>query len=988
MAKAGGAGLIYGKHINMPAWVKGACLTLLMWLVANLLHATHGLAGSITYRSLGNNQYEVTLTTFTNPCAASVDRCFATIEVWGLVTVNGVTSYVRVDAPELVNLPRVNGSTTLGAPFNACPGTPGGEVLRKPTASFCVKKNIYRGIITLRGGGCFEFRYSDYARINGVVNMANSGDISWFCRTQLCNNPFTGGDDSPVLLNDPVDDACVGKVWSYNPAGFDVNGDSLSFSIKCSENYDGSRILNPICAPGYVFPDSIIPGANNRFRVNPITGVVTWNAPQLAGVYNFALVISSYRGGGFIGSITRDIAIIVQACTNDPPILSVGPDVCVTAGQTVQFLARARDPNPGDSLYFYNTNTGIPSAPFSPSFFPLATDRATLIPPNDITRRPQLIALQPQAPNPPDPNFFPIATQFSWTPKCNALSATPWRVDFYVHDNLNRAVPSPSIVNGPPLAANAAVAITVSAPGLSNVTTQLAANRSVTLNWNTTGVCTGFIGFEIYRSIDSLNQAPNTCCTDDPTLGGYTRIATVGAGVRTFTDGPNLPFRGKYCYRIVTVYQPRGIGTELVRSCASRQSCITLNRDTPIILNADVTQTDAAAGAIFVRWRQPNFASFNPVFFPPPYRYRLEIANGVGGTAFTQVAGANGIPDSVFTVNGLNTVVRGYTFRVSVLDNNNQIAATSDPVSSIFLQTIPQNRAIQIRWSVQAGFINDTYTLFRAPAIGGPFTQLTTVNVTNITQQNFTFTDGGRPRGVQFCYFVRASGSYRNAQVHTAPLINNSNRSCTAATDTIPPCIPPNNAFRNAVNCTDFSVTFNWNAPPDSCGGGIAFYNVYRKRFPNDPPVRIAQVPRNTPQVSFRFVDPQTLSPVGCYSFEAVDTVGNISRRSTDFCVGDECPQFQLPNAFTPNGDSQNDVFTPITRDPFSVRGVRSVDTQIFDRAGRLVATSRDKINLWDGTIGGAPAPAGTYFYNIEITFESLNPTERIVRTGTVTLIR
>jgi gliding motility-associated-like protein len=988
MVQASGVGKPHGKQTNIRLWLKALFLAFGSLFMVNSLHATHGLAGNITYRSLGNNQYEITLTTYTNPCAAGVDRCSATIEVWGVLNINGVEQFARVDAPELINIPRSNGPTTLGAPFSACPGSPGGELLRFYPGG-CIKKNVYKAIVTLRGGGEFEFRYSDFARVNGVVNMANSGDVSWFCSTRLVNNPFIGGDNSPILLNDPVDQACVGKIWSYNPAGFDPDGDSLSFSLLCSQNYDGVRIRIPICGPGYVFPDQILPGPNNNFTVNQRTGVVTWNAPQLAGIYNFALVVESYRGSGRVSRVVRDIAIQVNACTNNPPILSVAPDQCVPAGQNVTFAVRARDPDAGDSLYFYNTNgTDGPSAPFSTTFFPLAADRATLIPPSNINLRPQLTALQPSSPNPTDPNFWPISTVFSWTPKCNALSATPWRVDFYVHDNLNRSVPSPSIVNGPPLAANATVNITVAAPGLSNVTTQLAPNRSIRLRWTTAGVCPGIIGFEIYRSIDSLNQAPNTCCTDDPTLGGYVRIATVRDTARNYTDGPSLPFRGKYCYRIVAVYQPRGIGSNLVRSCASVQSCITLNRDTPVILNADVTQTDAAAGAIFVRWRQPNFASFNPVFFPPPYRYRLEIASGVGGTAFTQVAGATALTDSFFTVNSLNTVVRGYAFRVSVIDNNGQVAATSDPVSSIFLQATPQNRAIQVRWSTQAGFINDSYTLFRAPAIGGPFTQLAVINVTNINQQSFTFIDGGRPRGVQFCYFVRASGSYRNPQINTAPLINNSNRSCTAATDTIPPCLPPDNAFRSTVNCSDFSVTFTWNAPPDSCGGGIAFYNVYRKRYPNDPPVRIAQVPRNSPVVTFRYVDAQTLSPVGCYSFEAVDTVGNVSRRSGDFCVGDDCPQFQLPNVFTPNGDGANDNFTPITRDPFSVRGVRSVDTHIYDRTGRLVATSRDKEILWNGNIGGQPAPAGTYFYNIEITFESLSRDERIVRTGTITLLR
>src|SRR5690606_12422741 len=46
----------------------------------------------------------------------------------------------------------------------------------------------------------------------------------------------------------------------------------------------------------------------------------------------------------------------------------------------------------------------------------------------------------------------------------------------------------------------------------------------------------------------------------------------------------------------------------------------------------------------------------------------------------------------------------------------------------------------------------------------------------------------------------------------------------------------------------------------------------------------------------------------GCYYITALDRSGNVSEPSNVVCV-DNCPNYELPNAFTPNGDNTNDTF-------------------------------------------------------------------------------
>ncbi len=957
-------------------------------LLPESAYATHGLAGNITYRYLGNNQYEVLLTTYTNPCAAGVDRCNVQLTVWSRI---GVTEILVTT----LNLTRENG--VVGA-CNEGGTAPRGERLRFYTGG-CIQRNLYRTTplqpLQLPAQGCFEIRYADFARVNGVVNISGSGSVAWYASTTICN--ITGGvaggpNSSPVLLNDPVDIACVNKVWSHNPGGFDPDGDSIAFRLECSRDWQPPDVPAPVCAPGYRFPNEVggTP-ATNQFTVNPLTGVVTWNTPKVPGIYNFALATDEYRGGVLIGTVVRDIAIQVENCTNDPPIIAALDQACIQAGQSLTYPVRVRDPNPGDSLYFY-LNNGDATLGVRPPFNGVSP-AATLNPPAVFNpgNRPILTGLQPVLPNPVNPSFFPIASTFNWSNiPCGAVAIRDFQVDYYAHDNLNRAIPSPSIVTGPPLATNRTTNIRVYAPGINTLSGAVLAGRSIQLNWGPPLCTANLTAFEVYRSLDVASINPQ-CCGDSLTIGGYTRIATVAAGANSYTD-LNLPFRGRYVYRIVAVYEEPGVTGQRVRSCPSNEQPFFFDLEEPVILNADVTATSTTAGSIYLRWRMANL---NPLFSPPPYTYIIQISPGIGTNNFTDLVGQPtlNVNDTFLVVNNLNTVARGYTFRVLVRDGSG-VDVPSVPASSIFLQTRSLNRAAEVRWNFSVPWVNSQYEILRAPTSAGPFTPLTTVAVSDINQNSYTYIDNGLARGQQVCYRVVSTGSYRTANIPEV-LVNGSNNNCTTVVDTIPPCFTEFiTTISSSISCDPYEARFTFQAPPDSCSSGVDYYEVFYKRFITDDDASarsIRQVPATRPSVTFSYIDVVTQSPVGCYAIEAVDSVGtriNRSRRTAFQCLTDDCSRFQLPNVFTPNGDGVNDLFTPITRAPFNTKGIRSLITYIYDRTGSLLYTSRDKNVLWDGTAGGANAPVGAYFYHVEVTFESLTNDDKQVRTGIINLLR
>ncbi|MBN2892642.1 MAG: gliding motility-associated C-terminal domain-containing protein [Bacteroidales bacterium] len=94
---------------------------------------------------------------------------------------------------------------------------------------------------------------------------------------------------------------------------------------------------------------------------------------------------------------------------------------------------------------------------------------------------------------------------------------------------------------------------------------------------------------------------------------------------------------------------------------------------------------------------------------------------------------------------------------------------------------------------------------------------------------------------------------------------------------------------------------------------------------------------------------------------------------SNDFYV-------KFPNAFTPDGDNINDLFTPTTN------LVEKCMIEIYTRRGQLVFRTEDyKHTFWDGTKGGKPLPVDVYLWRAAGQYKSGTYFEEV---GEVTLIR
>ncbi len=124
------------------------------------------------------------------------------------------------------------------------------------------------------------------------------------------------------------------------------------------------------------------------------------------------------------------------------------------------------------------------------------------------------------------------------------------------------------------------------------------------------------------------------------------------------------------------------------------------------------------------------------------------------------------------------------------------------------------------------------------------------------------------------------------------------------------------------------------------------------------------------------------LQPTAAPSF---NTVYYISVTDANGCVAIDSVNvwvnidFNVPNAFTPNGDGLNDIFN------IQTDLLISYSISIYNRWGELVFASWDIGKGWDGNVGGNPQEMGTYMYFIESVTTLNTP---ITKSGTITLLR
>ncbi|HEX5001054.1 MAG TPA: PKD domain-containing protein [Bacteroidia bacterium] len=343
--------------------------------------ASHSMGADLTYQCLGGNTYKIRVS-FYRDC-------------------------IGIAAPPsaFVNIVSASCGQSLGVTCNPVSGT-GQEVtpLCSTAVSTCnggiftgIQEWVYEGIVTLPMQ-CTDwtFSYNLCCRNAAITNISAPAASTFYIYATL-NNTVSPCNSSPTFSNKPVPFACLGQQFCFNHGAYDVDGDSLAYSL-----------INPLQTatttvtynPGFSATNPLTSSPAVAF--NNSTGDICITPTNLE-VTVMAVLVKEYRNGVLIGSVERDIQLTVLNCNNSLPSLSgingtnnFSATVC--AGSQLCFNINSFDPDPGQNVYI-NWDNSIPGATFTSSGGPL-----------------------------------PVGT-FCWTPSQSQISNTPYCFTVRVNDD-------------------------------------------------------------------------------------------------------------------------------------------------------------------------------------------------------------------------------------------------------------------------------------------------------------------------------------------------------------------------------------------------------------------------------------------------------------------------------------------------------------------------------------------------------------------------
>ena len=692
--------------------------------------ATHNRAGEITYEQIGEYTYRITLITYTYTKGAA-DRPELDI-YFGDGTYETVARIPPVFLPD------------------------------------DYRKSTYIVEHTYPGPGTFIITMEDRNRNEGVENIPNSVEIAFALKTVLQINPNLGENNTPIMLNAPIDNAAKDLVFIHNPNAYDPDGDSLSYKLAICLGDDALPIEN------YRFPD-----ASNSFTVDSITGDLVWDTPIKLGIYNVAIEIEEWRLGVKIGSIIRDMQIKVVETDNKPPKIDpVGP-FCVEANELLQFTVTAKD-----------TATEAITLTSTGGVYNLANSPATFEQGNHA--------------------YSEVQADFSWQTLCEHVRKQAYMVIFKALDD------NPDQV----LVDYQNVAISVVGPAPKNIILE-PTNNTIYLKWDPSE-CSQVAGYKIYRKNTKENFVPDECELGVPDYLGFEHIATVeGHGNAEYIDNDNgegLTHGYEYCYMIVAFY-PDG-----AESYASYEVCTELTSGVPIIIKTDVTTTHETNGAIHLQWIKP--IDFDEVSNPGPYRYNIYPSNDLYGTSFTDPYYVYGIDNTTYIDTMYNTLELPRIYKMGLynydaITDSWNIIGVPEKASSLFLELYPRDNEIELQIGENVPWENQQYVIYKQNPVSMEFDSVATTT-------SPTYVDKSLNNGKTYCYKVKSIGKY-GLDIIPAPIVNFSQEACAVPIDTIPSCAPE---LTLVNNCDSLRNELVWTNPNNSCANDVVKYDIYYARTP------------------------------------------------------------------------------------------------------------------------------------------------------------
>ncbi len=262
------------------------------------------MGGEITWRCLQDSTYEFTLKLYQdcNGCNPLTQPCQGFTLPFG----GGLGTTLDIDPP----LPGPISQMTMNyiSHKDITPKCDSNVLSRceDPVSNYPygIREFLYRDTMVIPAGS-YRFSHESVMRNGAITTIVNPAATPWYFYAQmdsaggLCNT-------SPVLLNPPQLIICVDSPFLYNPGAFDVDGDSLYFTlIDCMYEKDSAvDYLGGFSATAPISTDTTI-------ILDPVTGTISFT-PTQQEVGILCLKVEEFRLGVKIGEIVRDIQVIIS----------------------------------------------------------------------------------------------------------------------------------------------------------------------------------------------------------------------------------------------------------------------------------------------------------------------------------------------------------------------------------------------------------------------------------------------------------------------------------------------------------------------------------------------------------------------------------------------------------------------------------------------------------------------------------------------------
>ena len=281
--------------------------------------ATHIMGADLSFKCLPNDTIEFTLTIYRDCLGITPSASYPIIieSQSGCISPTSCTVFQIGAAIEVS--PLCPSQISLSSCTVGIGGLPG------------VQQYKYSGKIQLPTD-CpdYLFYWESCCRNDAITNIFDPGNTG--TRVEATWNKILAGcDDSPAFSALPVPYICLNQLINYNHGGYDPDGDSLVYSMVMPlSSSTATQVFQYNAGFDQTYP---LTTSTGNVNFNPATGQLTftpvYNVPPILEITCLAIKIEEYRNDTLIGTVMRDIQMVVLDCSNESPVATAPVDTLI-----------------------------------------------------------------------------------------------------------------------------------------------------------------------------------------------------------------------------------------------------------------------------------------------------------------------------------------------------------------------------------------------------------------------------------------------------------------------------------------------------------------------------------------------------------------------------------------------------------------------------------------------------------------------------------